>query len=296
MAATTQPPTVDLREPASWRKTKNQIMTGLMVLAMVIIIVPLVFVLYTVISKGAGIISGQFLTGAIPPNVLPANIGGMGPAVVGTLEITALASVIAIPLGVLGAIYLNEYGRRNVLAKVIGFMADVMTGVPSIVMGLFVFSIFTLHFGFSGLGGALALACLMLPLIIRSSQEMLSLVPDALREGSYALGASRARVTVTVVLPTAIGGIVSGCLLAVARAAGETAPLLFTILTVTSTNTNVFSGANTALPAQIFANATSPYNGAQARAWGAALTLIVIAFILLVGARIITARFTRVGR
>jgi phosphate transport system permease protein len=296
MAATTQQPVVDLREPASWRKTKNRIMTGLMFLAMLIILVPLVFVLYTVISKGGGIISGQFLTAAIPPNVLPANLGGMGPAVVGTLEITALASVIAIPLGVLGAIYLNEYGRKNVLARVIGFMADVMTGVPSIVMGLFIFSIFTLHFGFSGLGGALALACLMLPLIIRSSQEMLSLVPDALREGSYALGASRARVTVTVVLPTAIGGIVSGCLLAVARAAGETAPLLFTILTVTSTNTNVFSGANTALPAQIFANATSPYNGAQARAWGAALTLIVIAFILLVGARIITARFTRVGR
>ena len=163
-------------------------------------------------------------------------------------------------------------------------------------MGLFIFSIFTLHFGFSGLGGALALACLMLPLIIRSSQEMLSLVPDALREGSYALGASRARVTVTVVLPTAIGGIVSGCLLAVARAAGETAPLLFTILTVSSTNTNVFSGPNTALPAQIFANADSPYTGAQARAWGAALTLIVLAFVLLVGARIITARFTRVGR
>jgi phosphate transport system permease protein len=296
MAATTQQPAVDLREPPSWRRTKNRIMTVLMVLALLIIMVPLVFVLYTVISKGAGIISGQFLTGAIPPNVLPANIGGMGPAVVGTLEITALASVIAIPLGVLGAIYLNEYGRRNVLAKVIGFMADVMTGVPSIVMGLFVFSIFTLHFGFSGLGGALALACLMLPLIIRSSQEMLSLVPDALREGSYALGASRARVTVTVVLPTAIGGIVSGCLLAVARAAGETAPLLFTILTVTTVNKNVFSGPTTALPAQIFANATSPYNGAQARAWGAALTLIVIAFVLLVGARIITARFTRVGR
>jgi phosphate transport system permease protein len=175
-------------------------------------------------------------------------------------------------------------------------MADVMTGVPSIVMGLFIFSIWTLHFGFSGLGGAFALACLMLPLIIRSSQEMLSLVPDALREGSYALGASRARVTVTVVLPTAIGGIVSGCLLAVARAAGETAPLLFTILTVTTVNKNVFSGPTTALPAQIFANATSPYNGAQARAWGAALTLIVIAFVLLVGARIITARFTRVGR
>ncbi len=297
MAATTSSqPAVDLREPSSWRKTKNQIMTVLMVLALLIIMVPLVFVLVTVISKGAGVISGQFLTAAIPPNVLPANLGGMGPAVVGTLEITGLATLMAVPLGLLGAIYLNEYGKKNVLARVIGFMADVMTGVPSIVMGLFIFAIWTLHFGFSGLGGAFALACLMLPLVIRSSQEMLSLVPDALREGSYALGASRARVTVTVVLPTAIGGIVSGALLAVARAAGETAPLLFTILTVSSTNSNVFSGPDTALPAQIFANATSPYSGAQARAWGAALTLIAIAFVLLVGARIITARFTRVGR
>jgi phosphate transport system permease protein len=298
MAATAHQPAVDLREPPSWRRTKNRIMTVLMVLALLIIMVPLVFVLVTVISKGIGIISTQFLTASIPPDVLPGNIGGMGPAVVGTLEITALATVMAVPLGVLGAIYLNEYGRggKTLLARVIGFMADVMTGVPSIVMGLFIFSIWTLHFGFSGLGGAFALACLMLPLVIRSSQEMLSLVPDALREGSYALGATRARVTMTVVLPTAIGGIVSGALLAVARAAGETAPLLFTILTVTTTNKNVFSGPTTALPAQIFANATSPYNGAQARAWGAALTLIVIAFILLVGARIITARFTRVGR
>jgi phosphate transport system permease protein len=299
MAATTgsQPqPTIDLREPASWRKIKNQIMTTLMVLAMLIILVPLVFVLYTVISKGAGIISGRFLTAAIPPNVLPASIGGMGPAVIGTLEITGLATLIAVPLGVLGAIYLNEYGKRNFLAKLIGFMADVMTGVPSIVMGLFVFSLWTLHFGFNGVGGAFALSCLMLPVVIRSSQEMLSLVPDPLREASYALGSTRSRVTLTVVLPTAIGGIVSGALLAVARAAGETAPLLFTILTVSSTNTDVFSGPNTALPAQIFANATSPYTGAQDRAWGAALTLIVIAFILLVVARFITARFTRVGR
>jgi phosphate transport system permease protein len=297
MAATSQPPpTVDLREPASWRKTKSQIMTTLMVLAMVLILIPLVFVLYTVISKGAGIISGRFLTAAIPPNVLPASIGGMGPAVIGTLEITGLATLIAVPLGVLGAIYLNEYGKNRFLARFIGFMADVMTGVPSIVMGLFVFSVWTLHFGFNGVGGAFALACLMLPLVIRSSQQMLVLVPDALREASYALGASRARVTLTVVLPTALGGIVSGALLAVARAAGETAPLLFTILTVSTTNTDVFNGANTALPAQIFANAASPYIGAQDRAWGAALTLIVIAFVLLVGARIITARFTRVGR
>jgi phosphate transport system permease protein len=122
---------------------------------------------------------------------------------------------------------------------------------------------------------------------------MLRLVPNALREASYALGASKARVTVTVVLPTAIGGIVSGALLAVARAAGETAPLLFAILTVNTVNWNVFSGPNTSLPSQIFANADSPYVGAQARGWGAALTLIAIAFILMIVARFVTARFTK---
>ena len=249
------------------------------------------------IAKGASIISWSFLTGGpIPPNVLPAGIGGMGPAVLGTLEITALATVMAVPLGVLGAIYLNEYGGKGPLARLIGFMADVMTGVPSIVMGLFIFSIWVLHFGYSGLAGAFALGCLMLPVVIRSSDEMLKLVPDALREASYAVGATKARVTVTVVLPAAAGGIVSGALLAVARAAGETAPLLFTILTVTTANKNVFSGANTALATQIFANATQPYTGAQSRAWGAALTLIAITFILMIVARIITARFTRYSR
>ena len=155
----------------------------------------------------------------------------MGPAILGTIEITALATVMAVPLGILGAIYLNEYGGRNWLAALIGFFSDVMTGVPSIIMGLFIFSIWVLHFGFSGFAGALALGCLMLPIVIRSTYEMLKLVPDSLREGSYALGATKARVTMTVVLPAAIGGIVSGAMLAVARAAGETAPLLFTILT-----------------------------------------------------------------
>ncbi|MGA2824949.1 MAG: phosphate ABC transporter permease PstA [Streptosporangiaceae bacterium] len=294
--AVTAEPKVDLREPASWRRTKNRIVTALMYFALVLVIVPLGFVLFTVISKGASIISGQFLTAAIPPQVLPGSIGGMGPAVVGTLEITGLATLMAVPLGVLGAVYLNEYGGRNLLARLIGFFSDVMTGVPSIVMGLFIYAIWVVHFGFSGLAGAFALACLMLPVVIRSSDEMLKLVPNALREGSYALGATRARVTLTVVLPTAIGGIVSGALLAVARAAGETAPLLFTILTVTATNTNVFSGANTSLPSQIFSNAILPYSGAQSRAWGAALTLIAIAFILMIVARVITARFTRLGR
>ncbi len=295
MAVAQQNP--DLREPAGWRRTSSRIATVLMVLAFVLAIIPLGFVLYTVIAKGASIISWPFLTGGpIPPNVLPAGIGGMGPAVLGTLEITALATLMAVPLGVLGAVYINEYGGKGPLARFIGFMADVMTGVPSIVMGLFIFSIWVLHFGYSGLAGAFALGCLMLPVVIRSSDEMLKLVPDPLREASYALGATKARVTVTVVLPAAAGGIVSGALLAVARAAGETAPLLFTILTVTSANTNVFSGANTALSTQIFANATQPFTGAQARAWGAALTLIAIAFILMIAARVVTARFTRYSR
>jgi phosphate transport system permease protein len=296
MAAVTNPGTgeVDLREPSGWRRTKNQVMTVLMWAAFLLVLVPLVFVLVTVISKGVGVISWQFLSNStIPANVMPVGFGGMGAAVLGTLEITGFAALIAIPLGVLGAVYINEYGGNRPLARFISFMANVMTGVPSIVMGLFIYTIWVLHFGYSGLAGSFALACLMLPIVIQSSNEMLKLVPDALRQGSYALGATKARVVLTVVLPTAVSGIVSGALLAVARAAGETAPLLFTILTVEATNTNLFSGANTALSTQIFANAQSPYVGAEARAWGAALTLIVIAFLLMIVARLVTARFTK---
>ncbi|HTR95028.1 MAG TPA: phosphate ABC transporter permease PstA [Trebonia sp.] len=292
-----QPGTVDLREGGGWRRTKNQIATFVMWTAFIATLVPLILVLYTVISKGVTAISWQFLTSnTIPPNVSPLGFGGMGPAIVGTLIITGFAAVIAIPLGVLGAVYINEYGGKGWLANFISFMADVMTGVPSIVMGLFIYTIWVLHFGYSGLAGSFALACLMLPIVIRSTYEMLRLVPNHLREASYALGATKARVTLTVVLPAAVGGIVSGALLAVARAAGETAPLLFTILTVEATNTNLFSGANTALSTQIFTNAQSPFVGGEARAWGSALTLIVIAFILMIAARIVTARFTRYTR
>ena len=297
MATATGQQQVDLREPGGWRRAKNQLATVAMWFAFLCLLVPLGFVLVTVIAKGASTISWQFLSnGTIPPNILPANIDGMGAAVVGTLEITGFAAVMAIPLGILGAVYINEYGGNRPLAKVISFLADVMTGVPSIVMGLFIFTIWVLHFGYSGLAGSFALACLMLPIVIRSTYEMLRLVPDELRQGSYALGATKARVTVTVVLPTAIGGIVSGSLLAVARAAGETAPLLFTILTVEATNTNLFSGADTALSTQIFVNAAQPYTGAIARAWGSALTLIAITFILMIVARLVTARFNRYAR
>ena len=296
MAVVAEQQQLDLREPKGWRRTSNRIVTSLMVLAFVVVVIPLGFVLVTTVVKGASIISWQFLTSSIPPNVAPADVGGMGPAIVGTIEITALATIMAVPLGILGAIYLNEYGGNNWLAALIGFFSDVMTGVPSIIMGLFIFTIWVLHFGFSGFAGALALGCLMLPIVIRSTYEMLRLVPNALREGSYALGATKARVTMTVVLPAALGGIVSGAMLAVARAVGETAPLLFTILIVTTVNKNPFSGANTSLPSQIFVNANSPFVGAQARGWGAALTLIVIAFVLMVVARFITARFSRFSR
>ena len=294
MAAISEHQTVDLREPSGWRRTKNQIATVGMWIAFVVMLVPLGFVLVTVIAKGASAITWQFLTNTtIPVNVLPVTFGGIGAAIVGTLETTGFAALLAIPLGILGGIYINEYGGNHVLARVINFFADVMTGVPSIIMGLFIYTIWVLHFGYSGLAGAFALGCLMLPIVIRSTYEMLRLVPDSLREASYALGATKARVTVTVVLPAALGGIVSGALLAVARAAGETAPLIFTILTTQSLNSNLFSGANTALSTLIFQNATQPYTGAQARAWGSALTLIAIAFILMIVARLVTARFAR---
>ena len=145
----------DLREPAGWRRTSNRIVTVLMWIAFVLVIIPLGFVLVTVVAKGVSVISWSFLTSPIPPGVAPAGVGGIGPAIVGTVEIVALATVMAVPLGILGAIYLNEYGGGNFLSRLIGFFSDVMTGVPSIVMGLFIFSIWVLHFGFSGFAGAL---------------------------------------------------------------------------------------------------------------------------------------------
>jgi phosphate transport system permease protein len=289
MAVTTPPPAIDLSDHATWRRVKSNIAVALMVVALVLVAIPLVLVLYTVVKRGIGVISWDFLTDDIGPQI--SKQGGIGPAIVGTLLITGAATLMAVPLGILGAIYLNEYGRKSPFAQLIRFMSYVMTGVPSIVMGLFIFTIWVLRFQFSGFAGALGLACLMLPVVIRSTEEMLLLVPDTLREASYALGASKARVTLGVVIPAAVGGIVSGCLLAVARAAGETAPLLFTILTVTSVNSSL-TGPNTALATQIFSNATSPYDAAQARAWGASLTLIAIVFVLTVAARLVTRRLT----
>ena len=273
------------------RRLSNQVFSALVFACVAVAAVPLIAVTFYVAKKGGSVMSIGFLTKDVP--ILTRSVGpGMGPAILGTLLVTGVATAMAVPLGILAAVYLNEYGKKNHLATVIRTMSDVMTGVPSIVMGLFIYTIWVLQFGLSGFAGALALACLMLPIVIRSTEEILRLVPAGLREASMALGASRARTIITVVLPAAISGITSGALLAVARAAGETAPLLFTIGASRTKNFNVFRGANTALSTQIFRNATQPFPGAQARAWGAALTLIVLVVVLTILARLVTKRFS----
>jgi phosphate transport system permease protein len=283
---------VGLAASRTWRTTKSTIMSALMGACLLLILIPLVLVFVVVIQKGASAMSWSFLTKDIP--VRAREIGpGMGPAIVGTLIITFVATLIAVPTGILGAIYLNEYGATGVFARIVRFMATVMTGVPSIVMGLFIYVSFTIRLGtngFQGFGGSLALAALMLPIIIRSVEEMLRLVPENLREASMGLGATKSRTILTIVLPAALPGVVSGCLLAVARAAGETAPLIFTIGAVKALQLNPFKPM-AALPREIFSNAQQPFPGSQERAWGAALTLIVLAFLLTVIARIVASRF-----
>jgi phosphate transport system permease protein len=260
-------------------------------LAIVLAAIPLVLVTWTVVQRGLGVMSWQFLTQDIP-NSYRRSGGGIAPAIVGTLLVTSAAALLAVPLGVFGAIYLNEYGKQRPLARLIRTMTDVMTGVPSIVMGLFIYVSFVVVVGAkSAFAGALALACLMLPIVIRSSEEMLRLVPDELRQASLALGARQWRTILTVVLPAAISGIASGALLAIARAAGETAPIIATVGLTFSVNPSLFEGQNTALPAQIFRNASQPFAAAQARAWGTALTLVAIVLIFTILARVVVGRF-----
>lgn len=286
----------DLHAKPSWRSVRSTIMTGLMVAAVVAVAIPLVAVLWAVIERGASVAFASFpdfFTSEIP--MISRRAGpGMGPAIVGTLLVTGGATLLAVPLGILGAIYLNEYGGSRKFARMVRFMATVMTGVPSIVMGLFIYIMWTMRFGYSAFGGALALAALMLPVVIGSTEQMLRLVPSHLREASYALGATKSRTIIEIVLPAAMPGIVSGCLLAVARAAGETAPLLFAVGAATAYNPSLFDEANTSLSLQIFGNATSSFASAQDRAWGAALTLVMLTFLVTFIARIFTARFSRI--
>ena len=279
------------------RELKNAIATACIVGSFVVALVPLTLIVVYVVRAGSRVFGLDFLTQDIPfSNRLPG--GGMNAAIVGTLVITGTATAMAVPLGILGGTYLNEYGRKGVVARVVRFLADVMTGVPSIVMGLFIYTIWVLprkESGLSGFAGALALGCLMLPIVIRTTEEILKVVPEDLREGSYALGCRKAQTIRRVVMPHAAPGVISGALLGVARVAGETAPLLFTIGIVSMPNWNVFKGPNTALPQQIYINASvfGGFDAAKDRAWGAALALIVIVFVFTALARIITALYAR---
>jgi phosphate transport system permease protein len=282
----------DLSARRSWRSVKSATMTWLMVASVVAVALPLVAVLWAVFGRGFAVAFQDFPDFFIKEIPMVARrVGpGMGPAILGTLMVTGAATLIAVPLGVLGAVYLHEYGRQNRFARLVRFMSTVMTGVPSIVMGLFIYVLWTLNFGYSAFGGSLALACLMLPVVIGATEQMLKLVPNHLREASYALGTTKSRTILTVVLPAALPGIVSGSLLAVARAAGETAPLMFAVGAASEYNPHLFAEANTALSIQIFGNATSSFASAQDRAWGAALTLVLLTFFITLIARVFTAR------
>ncbi|MGW4793482.1 phosphate ABC transporter permease PstA [Nonomuraea sp. NPDC004297] len=271
------------------RRIKDRVVQGLVYLAFALAVVPLVSVLWLVISNGLARFDMEFLTHSMNGIGARDANGGAYHAIIGTLEQVLLASLISVPIGLLTAIYLVEYGNGGRLSRSISFFVDVMTGVPSVVAGLFVFAFWILFLGFqfSGWAGALALAILMMPTVVRSAEEMLRLVPTDLREASYALGVPKWRTIVKVVLPTALTGIVTGVMLAVARVAGETAPLLMTVFFTNSINNDPFNGPQMGLPLFVFDQAARPNDTAVDRAWTGALTLILIVMLLNLVARLI---------
>jgi phosphate transport system permease protein len=276
------------------RRRVDRLMTGVMVAALLVALVPLVLILYQVVRKGAGGLSWAFLTEPEPFAQLSGG-GGFGAGVRGTIKVVAIGSVLSIPIGIFAAVYLVEYGGSRLFARLVRFFTDVMTGVPSIFVGIFVYTLVVLSTGsFSTWAGGLALGVLMLPIVVRSSEEILKLVPSELREASYALGTPRWRTIVSVVLPAAASGLTTGALLAIARAAGETAPLLLTAfgnqLLVPWTQVN---GPESTLTYQIYQSSNSPFLHAQARAWTGALVLVLGILALSVAARTIALRQSR---
>ena len=273
------------------RMAKDRLASNAAALALLLTLLPLAFVIGYTIKRGAHRLTGSFLThsmagvGPLSPG------GGVYHAIIGTVEQVLLASIISVPLGLLVAIYVTEYGG-NALATGIRFLIDVMTGIPSIVAGLFVlaFWIIALNQPFTGFAGSLALAILELPIIVRASEEMILLVPSALREASYALGVAKWKTIFRVVLPTAASGITTGVMLAIARVTGETAPVLLVAGNNNFINNNPFSGGQSDLPLFIFGGARSSSNFNVDRAWAGALTLIGIVVLLYVAARLVTRR------
>ncbi|MGW9112512.1 phosphate ABC transporter permease PstA [Microbacterium sp. NPDC055683] len=276
------------------RHAVDRVMTTLVATAFIIALLPLISLLYTVVVNGIARFDGEFFSFSM--RNIAGEGGGAVHAIWGTLLITLGATVISVPIGLMTAIYLVEYGRGR-LAKAITFLVDVMTGIPSIVAGLFIYAVFALLFGAGtrmGIMGSLALSVLMIPVVVRGSEELLRIVPNELREASYALGVPKWLTIVKIVIPTSIAGITTSVMLAISRVIGETAPLLLTVGIVPNLNLNMFDGQMATLP--VFAYMQAKYPGLPAdayfdRAWAAALTLILIVMVLNLAARLIAKIF-----
>lgn len=277
------------------RKAKDRFVTTLVTSAFLVAMVPLASLVFTVLTLGLKRFDAEFFSSSMR-NVLGSG-GGAIHAIVGTLEITLLATLISVPIGILTAIYLVEYGRGR-LAKAVTFFVDVMTGIPSIVAGLFAYAMFALLFGPGvrmGIAGSAALSVLMIPVVIRSTEEMLKIVPNELREASYALGVPKWLTVLKVVIPTAIAGIVTGVMIAIARVIGETAPLLLVAGFTASMNYNPLEGRMMTLPVFVFtsyANVGTDFQSYIDRAWAGALTLMLIVMLLNLGARVVAKVFS----
>jgi phosphate transport system permease protein len=275
------------------RRRTDKLARSAILAATLVALVPLALIVYYLLSKGLGSWSANFFSTDPTGNTFfkSSSIGGIKSALLGTLEIVALASAISIPIGIGVAVWLVEYGKDSRLASTVRFFIDVLTGVPSIIFGLFIYIVLIVGTGttYAGYKGAFALSLLMLPIVTRSAEVILLLVPDGLREAALALGAPRWRVIFSIVLPTALAGMVTGVLLAIARAAGETAPLLFTSGATLKSNANLGQFMNS-LPVQIYSDVTSPTTAVVNRAWGAALTLVLMIGALNLIARLVAHR------
>ena len=275
------------------RRLQSKIVVFLCGFAVLIALVPLAFIFFYVIKQGFSSLNWDFFTKM--PKPVGETGGGMANAIVGSLIMIGLASLFAIPVGILSGVYLSEYAGGK-FASLVRFCADVLNGVPSIVIGIFAYGLAVMPFKrFSALAGGLALGFMMLPLIARTTEELLKLVPSSLREGALALGATRARASFSVMLPAALPGIMTGILVSLARIAGETAPLLFTSL-----NNRFFSTRldqpMASLTVQIYTYAQSPYDDWHRQAWAGALVLVTVIFVFSVLARVVTRRLERMHR
>jgi phosphate transport system permease protein len=283
--------TLTLPEVSPRRRRTDRIMRGMLVAATIVALVPLVLVIFYLLKEGLSSISGDFFT-QDPSGSFFGGIGGVRSAILGSLEMVLLATIISVPIGIGVALYLTEYGKDSRLANIVRYFIDVMTGVPSIVFGLFIYiSLVISHVGgnFTAWKGSIALALLMLPIVTRSAEVVLLLVPGSLREAALALGAPRWRVVTKVVLPTAAPGLITGSLLAVARGMGETAPLLFTTAGAAGLTFSLGQQMN-ALPLQIYNDILSPRSVVVSQAWAAGLTLVALVLILNLIARAVSRR------